>query len=81
MNSLKLDAPTLAKIFNGAITSWDDPAIKALNPGTNLPSAPIHVFFRSDQSGDTSNFQQYLDRRVQRRVGQGRRPDVQRGRR
>jgi phosphate transport system substrate-binding protein len=60
VNSLKLDAPTLAKIFNGGITRWDDPSIKALNPGTNLPSTPIHVFFRSDQSGDTSNFQQYL---------------------
>ena len=57
---LKLDAPTLAKIFNGTITRWDDPAIKSLNPGTNLPSAPIHVFYRSDSSGDTSNFQQYL---------------------
>src|SRR6201998_2999052 len=53
---LKLDAPTLARIFNGGITRWDDPAIKALNPGTALPSEPIHVFFRSDQSGATSNF-------------------------
>jgi phosphate transport system substrate-binding protein len=60
VTTLKLDAATLAKIFNGGITRWDDPAIKALNPGANLPSAPIHVFFRSDQSGDTSNFQQYL---------------------
>ncbi len=60
VNSLKLDAPTLARIFNGGITRWDDPAIKALNPGASLPSAPIHVFFRSDQSGDTSNFEQYL---------------------
>jgi phosphate transport system substrate-binding protein len=60
VNSLKLDGPTLAKIFNGSITRWDDPAIAALNPGTKLPSAPIQVFFRSDQSGDTSNFQQYL---------------------
>ncbi|WP_077077363.1 phosphate ABC transporter substrate-binding protein PstS [Mycobacterium numidiamassiliense] len=60
VNTLKLDAPTLARLFNGAINRWDDPAIKALNPGTNLPSVPIHVFFRSDQSGDTSNFQQYL---------------------
>jgi phosphate transport system substrate-binding protein len=60
VSALKLDAPTLARIFNGAITRWDDPAIKTLNPGINLPSAPIHVFFRSDQSGDTSNFQQYL---------------------
>jgi phosphate transport system substrate-binding protein len=60
VNSLKLDAPTLAKVFNGGITRWDDPAIKTLNPAVNLPSASIHVFFRSDQSGDTSNFQQYL---------------------
>ncbi len=60
VSSLKLDAPTLARIFNGGITRWDDPAIKALNPGTNVPSTPIHVFFRSDQSGDTSNFEQYL---------------------
>jgi phosphate transport system substrate-binding protein len=60
VNTLKLDAPTLAKIFNGGITRWDDSAIKALNTGTSLPSVPIHVFYRSDQSGDTSNFQQYL---------------------
>jgi phosphate transport system substrate-binding protein len=61
VNSLKLDGPTLAKIFNGAVTRWDDPSIKVLNPGTSLPSEPIHVFFRSDQSADTSNFEQYLD--------------------
>ena len=61
VSSLKLDGPTLAKIFNGGITKWDDPAIKALNPGASLPSEPIHVFYRSDQSADTSNFEQYLD--------------------
>ena len=61
VNSLKLDGPTLAKIFNGGVTRWDDPAIKALNPSTALPSTPIRVFFRSDQSADTSNFEQYLD--------------------
>jgi phosphate transport system substrate-binding protein len=60
VNSLKLDGPTLAKIFSGGITRWDDPAVKALNPGIALPSTPIHVFFRSDQSADTSNFEQYL---------------------
>jgi phosphate transport system substrate-binding protein len=60
VNSLKLDGPTTAKIFNGTITGWNDPAIMALNPGTNLPSTPIHVFFRSDQSANSSNFQQYL---------------------
>lgn len=61
VNSLTLDGPTAAKIFNGGITKWDDPAIKALNAGLSLPSTPIHVFFRSDKSGNSSNFQQYLD--------------------
>jgi phosphate transport system substrate-binding protein len=61
VSTLKLDAPTLARIFNGGITRWDDQAIKALNPGTTMPSEPIHVVFRSDQSADTSNFEQYLD--------------------
>lgn len=61
VNSLTLDGPTTAKIFNGGITRWDDPAIKALNAGINLPPVPIHVVFRSDKSGNSSNFQQYLD--------------------
>ncbi|OBJ70220.1 phosphate ABC transporter substrate-binding protein PstS [Mycobacterium sp. 1274756.6] len=61
VNSLVLDGPTLAKIFNGAITDWGDPAIAALNPGATLPAEPIHVIFRSDESGTTDNFQQYLD--------------------
>jgi len=61
VTSLNLDGPTAAKIFNGTIKTWDDPAIKTLNPNTNLPSTPIHVVFRSDQSGTTDNFQQYLD--------------------
>lgn len=61
VETLILDGPTAAKIFNGAITSWDDPAVQALNPGAALPAAPIHVVFRSDESGTTDNFQQYLD--------------------
>ncbi|MGB6205726.1 phosphate ABC transporter substrate-binding protein PstS [Mycobacterium sp.] len=61
VSSLNLDGPTTAKIFNGGITQWDDPAIKALNAGINLPSTPIHVIFRSDQSANSSNFQKYLD--------------------
>ena len=61
VDSLALDGPTAARIFNGAITSWDDPAIKALNAGATLPATPIHVVFRSDQSGTTDNFQHYLD--------------------
>lgn len=61
VNNLKLDGPTTAKIFNGAITKWDDPAIKALNPGINPPSEPVMVVFRSDKSGTSDNFQKYLD--------------------
>jgi phosphate transport system substrate-binding protein len=53
-----LDAPTLAKIFSGAIKRWDDPAITTLN-GT-MPAEDIHVIYRSDASGTTDNFQQYL---------------------
>ncbi|MDD7813451.1 phosphate ABC transporter substrate-binding protein PstS [Mycobacterium sp. CSUR Q5927] len=61
VNALTLDGPTLAKIFNGTIGSWDNPAIKALNAGVALPSMPIHVVYRSDKSGTTANFQKYLD--------------------
>ncbi|GFG86632.1 phosphate ABC transporter substrate-binding protein PstS [Mycolicibacter algericus] len=61
VDNLILDGPTVAKIFNGAVTSWDDPAVKDLNPGAALPAAPIHVVFRSDESGTTDNFQQYLE--------------------
>ena len=55
---LDLDAVTLAKIFSGAITRWDDPAITALNG--QMPAEDIHVVYRSDASGTTDNFQQYL---------------------
>jgi phosphate transport system substrate-binding protein len=61
VTSLNLDGPTAAKIFNGTIKTWNDPAITALNAGTALPNLPIHVVFRSDQSGTSDNFQQYLD--------------------
>jgi phosphate transport system substrate-binding protein len=61
VSSLILDGPTLAKIFNGAITTWNDPAIQALNTGFTLPGEPIHVVFRNDESGTTDNFQKYLD--------------------
>jgi phosphate transport system substrate-binding protein len=61
LGSLKLDGPTTAKIFNGSITSWDDPAITALNAGAILPAMPIHVIFRGDQSANSLNFQQYLE--------------------
>ncbi len=61
LNSLVLDAPTAAKIFNGGITTWNDPAIQALNKGAALPAEPIRVIFRSDLSGTSDNFQHYLD--------------------
>jgi phosphate transport system substrate-binding protein len=61
VSSLNLDGPTTARIFNGAITTWNDPAIAVLNPGTGLPRTPIHIIFRSDASGTTDNFQHYLD--------------------
>ncbi len=55
-----IDGPTLAKIFMGEITKWDDPAIKKLNEKVNLPSAAIAVVHRSDGSGTTYNFSYYL---------------------
>jgi phosphate transport system substrate-binding protein len=57
---LKLDAPTIANIYLGKIKKWDDPAIKALNPGVTLPSAGITVVHRSDASGTTKAFATYL---------------------
>ncbi|GAB2676602.1 phosphate ABC transporter substrate-binding protein PstS [Kribbella swartbergensis] len=60
LDKLVLDGPTAAKIFQGAIKTWNDPAIAKLNPGTTLPSDPISVFFRSDESGTTENFTKYL---------------------
>jgi phosphate transport system substrate-binding protein len=61
LSSLILDGPTAAKIFTGAITMWNDPAIRALNSGAALPADQINVISRSDQSGTTDNFQKYLD--------------------
>jgi phosphate transport system substrate-binding protein len=60
VDSLVLDGPTAAKIFSGAVSSWDAPEIAALNPGKTLPAQPIVVIFRSDESGTTDNFQKYL---------------------
>ncbi|NEB76817.1 phosphate ABC transporter substrate-binding protein PstS [Streptomyces sp. SID14478] len=60
VDSLVLDAPTLAKIFNSEITKWNDPAIAKLNPGAKLPSTKIQPYHRSDESGTTDNFTKYL---------------------
>jgi phosphate transport system substrate-binding protein len=57
---LVIDGPTLAKIFMGEITKWDDAAIKKLNPEAKLPSSAIAVVHRSDGSGTTFNFTYYL---------------------
>ena len=57
---LVIDGPTLAKIFLGEIKSWDDAAIKKLNPNAKLPSQAIAVVHRSDGSGTTYNFAYYL---------------------
>jgi len=57
---LTLDGPTLAAIFAGEITKWDDPKIKALNPNVNLPGKAIAVVHRSDGSGTSFLFTNYL---------------------
>jgi phosphate transport system substrate-binding protein len=61
VDGLVLDGPTLGKIFNGAVTTWNAPEIAALNAGKTLPGDKINVVFRSDESGTTDNFQKYLD--------------------
>jgi phosphate transport system substrate-binding protein len=57
---LVIDGPTLAKIYLGEIKKWDDPAIKKLNPNAKLPSQAIAVVHRSDGSGTTFIFTNYL---------------------
>ncbi len=60
--ALKLDGPTLGNIFLGKIKTWNDPAIAALNPGLKLPDGKITVVHRSDGSGTTFNFANYLSK-------------------
>ncbi|WP_425480236.1 phosphate ABC transporter substrate-binding protein PstS [Dyella monticola] len=60
--SLVLDGPTLAAIYLGTITTWNDPAIAKLNPGAHLPSSKIFVVHRSDGSGTSFNFTDYLSK-------------------
>jgi phosphate transport system substrate-binding protein len=60
VKSLKLDGPTIAKIFQGQIKTWNDPAIKALNSGVTLPSTAITIARRTDSSGTTQNFSEFL---------------------
>src|SRR5579864_494151 len=60
VDKLQLDGSTLAGIYLGTIKKWNDPALTALNPGVNLPSSSITVFHRSDGSGTTYHFTDYL---------------------
>ena len=60
VDKLILTPAVTAKIFNGVIKTWNDPAIAAINPGVTLPAQAIKVFFRSDESGTTDNFTKYL---------------------
>lgn len=59
---LRLDGKVLANIYLGAIKKWNDPAIKALNPSVKLPDLPITVVHRSDGSGTTFLFTNYLSK-------------------
>ncbi|HEX3324025.1 MAG TPA: phosphate ABC transporter substrate-binding protein PstS, partial [Solirubrobacterales bacterium] len=59
-DNLKLNGEVLADIYLGKVTQWDDPAIAKLNPGASLPSTKITPVYRSDGSGDTYAFTNYL---------------------
>jgi phosphate transport system substrate-binding protein len=62
VDDLNLDSTTIAKIFQGDITKWNDPAIAALNDGADLPDTAITPVHRSDDSGTTANFTDYLSK-------------------
>ncbi len=73
-SGLKLEGKTISNIFLGKIKTWNDPEIKALNPGVSLPSTAITVIHRSDSSGTTSGFTSYLsevDPEWKSKVGEG----------
>ena len=61
-NKLKLDGPVLGDIFSGAITTWNDARIAKVNKGVKLPASPITVCVRSDGSGTSGNFSNYLSK-------------------
>jgi len=60
VDNLVITPEVAAKIFNGAITKWNDPAIVAVNKDAQLPDMAVKVFFRSDDSGTTENFTKWL---------------------
>ena len=59
---IKLNAKVLAAMYSGTVKTWNDPQITALNPGLNLPDTPVLPLHRSDGSGDTFLFTQYLSK-------------------
>jgi phosphate transport system substrate-binding protein len=62
VSNLKLTPTVIADIFQGKITSWNNSAIKTINPGASLPSTPITIAVRSDSSGTTQNFSLFLQK-------------------
>src|SRR5215469_3491797 len=60
VSSLKLDGPVIAGLFDGSIKTWNDPKIAALNPGVKLPGTAVVIARRSDSSGTTANFSNFL---------------------
>lgn len=62
VDALKLSPELVAAIFTGELKKWNDPKLKALNPGVKLPSDPISVTYRSDGSGTTAVFTEYLSK-------------------
>ncbi len=73
-SGMKLDGKTLGDVFMGKVKTWNDPEIKALNPGLTLPSTPITVVHRSDSSGTTAGFTGFLaavDPEFKSKVGEG----------
>lgn len=60
VDTLNLDAATIAGLFSGEITNWNDPAVAALNEGVELPDLPVTPVHRADDSGTTENFTDYL---------------------
>lgn len=76
--ALRLDGPAVAGIYLGTITSWDDPAISSLNPGLSLPSAKIQVVHRSDGSGTSFVFTDWLTKvspEWKQKLGAGKAPN------
>lgn len=62
IDSLNMSADVIAQIFDGKITTWNDPAIADINPNVDLPATTITMVHRADESGTTSNFTDYLSK-------------------